>query len=385
MAAKTRSTYLDYNAGAPLRPEVFAIMAETLECTGNASSVHAFGRAAHRRVEDARAQVAALAGANFSRVVFTSGGTEANNQALRRMFKDQDTAILVSAVEHDSVIAAVPWAEHLPVGRDGIVDLGRLHHRLAKMREDSKAPILVSVMLANNETGIISPLREVAETAHAFGALVHCDAVQAAGKIPINMDALGINLLSLSSHKLGGPQGAGALVLSETPGLQASALIRGGGQERGLRAGTENVAAIAGFGLAAELARYGLDDAGRQVSLRDGLETSIRELAPRTEIFGYAAPRLPNTSCFTMPGVLAETQVVALDLEGVAVSAGAACSSGKVAPSRVLRTMGVDEDLAKCAIRVSLGWSTEKADVDHFLQTWGSLCSRKGTLATEAA
>jgi cysteine desulfurase len=221
--------------------------------------------------------------------------------------------------------------------------------------------------------------------AHAFGALVHCDAVQAAGKIPVDINALGADLLTLSSHKLGGPQGVGALILGKAPGLWLAPLIRGGGQERGLRAGTENVAAIAGFGLAAELARTGLGDSGRLASMRDGLESGIRELAPEAEFFGSATPRLPNTSCFTMPGVLAETQVMAFDLEGVAVSAGAACSSGKVAPSRVLRAMGADEDQAASAIRVSLGWNSKRAHVDHFLQAWGALYSRKRERTAEAA
>ena len=383
MTGNSQSTYLDFNAGARLRPQVLSLMGEVLVEAGNASSVHAFGRAARHRIEAARIEVAALVGASPSQVVFTSGGTEANNQALHGMIRDDDAKLLVSAVEHDSVVAAAPGAQQVPVGRDGLIDLEELRQRLARLREDSQAPILVSVMLANNETGVISPLREVADTVHAFGALLHCDAVQAAGKIPVDRNALGIDLLTLSSHKLGGPQGAGALVLTEAQGLRVSPLICGGGQERGLRAGTENVAAIAGFGLAAKLAREGLGDTGRLASLRDGLESDIRELAPGTEIFGHAAPRLPNTSCFTMPGVLAETQVMALDLEGVAISAGAACSSGKVAPSRVLRAMGADEDQAASAIRVSFGWSTEKVHIDHFLQAWSALYSHKGVQITE--
>ena len=388
MTGKNQSTYLDFNAGAPLRPQVISLMGETLTEAGNASSVHKFGRGARCRIENARVQVAVLAKAQPDQLVFTSGGTEANNLALRGVVRDASATILVSAVEHDSVIAAAPEAQQLPVDRDGIVDLENLRHRLTRLRENSKnstALILVSVILANNETGVISPLREVADMAHAFGALVHCDAVQAAGKIPVDMNALGADLLTLSSHKLGGPQGVGALILGKAPGLRLSPLIRGGGQERGLRAGTENVAAIAGFGLAAELARTGLGDSGRLASMRDSLESGIRELAPEAEFFGSTAPRLPNTSCFTMPGVLAETQVMALDLEGVAVSAGAACSSGKVTPSRVLRAMGADEDQAASAIRVSLGWNSERAHVDHFLQAWSALYSRKGERASEAA
>ena len=388
MTDKNQLTYLDFNAGAPLRPQVISLMGEALTVAGNASSVHQFGRVARRRIENARVQVAVLAKAQPDQLVFTSGGTEANNLALRGVARDANAIILVSAVEHDSVIAAAPEAQQLPVDRDGIVDLENLRHRLTRLRENSEnsaALILISVMLANNETGVISPLRAVADMAHAFGALVHCDAVQAAGKIPVDINALGADLLTLSSHKLGGPQGVGALILGKAPGLWLAPLIRGGGQERGLRAGTENVAAIAGFGLAAELAQTGLGDSSRLASMRDSLESGIRELAPESEFFGSAVLRLPNTSCFTMPGVLAETQVMALDLEGVAVSAGAACSSGKVTSSRVLGAMGADEDQAASAIRVSLGWNSERAHVDHFLQAWGALYSRKGEQASEAA
>ncbi len=239
-------------------------------------------------------------------------------------------------------------------------------------------------MLANNETGVLQPLPQVVDLAHEHGALVHTDAVQAAGKVPLPGPALGADLLSLSAHKLGGPQGVGALVLR--PGLELSALLRGGGQERRRRAGTENVAGIAGFGAAAAAAAAA-GEAERLAGLRDALEARVLALAPRAAIFGAAAPRLPNTSCLTMPGVAAETQVMALDLAGVAVSAGAACSSGKVAPSQVLRAMGVDAAAAATAIRVSLGWASEAGDVERFVAAWAELYTRSasGRAATSAA
>ena len=371
------TVYMDYNATAPLRPEAAAAVAETLELTGNASSVHGFGRRVRGRIEDAREAVAALAGARPEDVIFTSGGTESNNLALRGCGRER---ILVSAGEHDSVPRAAPDAEPIPLKRDGRVALSRL----AAMLADEPRPALVSVMLANNETGVIQPVREAAALAREFGALVHCDAVQAAGKIPVDMGALDVDLLSLSAHKLGGPQGVGALVTAGGVGL--APLIRGGGQERGRRAGTENAAGIAGFGAAAEAALRGLDDFARLAALRDGLEAKLAGLAPEAEVFGAAAPRLANTTCFACPGMPAETQVMALDLAGIAVSAGSACSSGKVTPSHVLRAMGYGEAAAS-AIRVSLGWRSGPEDIERFLDAWGGLYSgiAAGTRTAETA
>ena len=365
------SVYLDYNATAPLRPEAAAAMAAAMAHTGNPSSVHGFGRRARRLVEDARAAVAALVAARPDRVVFTGGGTEANNLALavpgpwRRM---------VSAVEHDSVLKAAPEAEILPVGADGIISLAAFHDRL------QRSPALVSVMLANNETGVVQPIAEVAAMAHAQRALVHCDAVQAAGKIAIDMPALGVDLMSLSAHKFGGPQGVGALVLADT--VEIEAVQRGGGQERGRRAGTENVAAIAGFGAAAAVAAARREDeAANMARLRQRLEAGALARVPGARLIGADAPRLPNTSCLALPDIASETQVIGLDLAGVAVSAGAACSSGKVAPSHVLRAMGASEAEIRGSIRVSLGWASVADDVDRFVAAWGAVCARAASAA----
>ena len=351
-----RATYLDYNATAPVRPQAAAAVAEALDACGNASSVHGFGRAARRIVEAAREAVAALVGADPAGVVFTGGGTEANNQAIAGGGRT-----VVSAIEHESVLAAAPGARRVSVNAAGVVDLDDLEDALAGR------PALVSVMLANNETGVIQPLAEASALAHAAGALVHCDAVQGAGKIPVDMGALGIDLMTLSAHKLGGPQGVGALVVSDY--LELQPLLRGGGQERRRRAGTENVPGIAGFGVAARLAKENLTvEARRLTELRDRLEAGVTVIAPDCIIHGGAAPRLPNTACIGLAGVKGEVQVMALDLAGVAVSSGAACSSGKVTPSHVLGAMGAAND--DCAIRVSLGWASEVAHVDHLLAAY---------------
>lgn len=372
-----RAVYLDYNATVPMKPAVIAAVVEAMGRLGNASSVHRFGRLARRAVEEARERVAALVGARPEQVVFTSSGTEANNLALHGHGR---VRVIVSAIEHDSVLRAAPHAEILPVGADGVVDLEALARLLSR---DGK-PALVSVLLANNETGVIQPVAEVARLARSHGCLVHCDAVQAAGKIPVDLGSLGVHLVSLSAHKIAGPQGAGALVAAD--GVEVEPMLRGGGQERGRRAGTEDVAALAGFGVAAELAREGLGNTASLTRLRDDLERRVLDLAPGVNIFGAEAPRVANTSCFTMPGVASETQVMALDLAGVAVSAGAACSSGKVQPSHVLRAMGASEAEAGGAIRVSLGWRTSAADIDRFVEAWGGLLARtRSAMAAPAA
>ena len=355
-----RETYLDWNATAPLRPEAAAAVASALALGGNPSSVHGRGRVARQLVEESRAAVAALAGAPADAVVFTSGGTEANHLALLGAGRER---VLISAVEHSSVLQAAPEAERIPVDRDGLVDPAAL----AAMLDDR--PALVSVMLANNETGVIQPVAEIARSAHAHGALFHCDAVQAAGKMPLSLAVIGADFLTLSAHKIGGPAGIGALVMA--PGAEVTPLQRGGGQERNCRAGTENLAGIAGFAAAAaacDPAEY-----GRVRALRDRLEAA---LPPEAIVIAAGAPRLPNTSAIAMPGVPAETQVIALDLDGVMVSAGAACSSGKVGPSHVLAAMGVAPDIADATIRVSLGWSTTDADIAHFLDSWTALYRR---------
>jgi cysteine desulfurase len=356
-----RETYLDWNATAPLRPEAAVAIAAALALGGNPSSVHRRGRAARQLVEECRAAVAALAGAPADGIVFTSGGTEANHLAILGSGRER---LLVSAVEHSSVLQAAPQAERIPVDGDGIVDLTVLR---AMLDADKRAAV-VSVMLANNETGVIQPVREIADIAHAGGALFHCDAVQAAGKIPLSLVETGADFLTLSAHKIGGPAGIGALV---SAGADIAPLLRGGGQERNRRAGTENLAGIAGFAAAASAcdpAEY-----ARVRALRDRLEAA---LAPAAIVIGTAAPRLPNTSAIAMPGVPAETQIIAFDLDGVMVSAGAACSSGKVGPSHVLAAMRIAPDIADATIRVSLGWSTTEAEIAHFIDAWTALRRR---------
>jgi len=349
--------YLDHNATSPLRPVALDAMVEALRAGGNPSSVHRAGRAARARIDRARRQVADLVGALPTEVVFTSGGTEANNMALRGAGRRR---VLVSAVEHESVLKAVPEAARIAVDGDGVVDLAALERML------TEGPALVSVMFANNETGVIQPIAEIVRLARAAGALIHCDAVQAAGKVPVDLHGLGLDYLSLSAHKLGGPPGIGALVVrADAPFATDRA---GGGQESNRRAGTENVGGIAGFGAAAEASRSGLDGVA---GMRDRLEASLPG-----RVFGAGAPRLPNTTCLSMPGVKAETQVMALDLGGVAVSAGSACSSGKVSRSAVLAAMGIDPVEAATAIRISCGWNTVFEDIERLIAAWQGLYIR---------
>lgn len=371
--------YFDWNATAPLRTVARAAMVEALGEGGNASSVHAEGRAARGRLEKARAQVAALVGAEAKNVIFTSGATEANALALTPALeaggrKEPRDRLFVSAIEHPSVLAGGRFApeqiEVLPVDANGIVDLDALKAALAKAERP-----LVSVMLANNETGAIQPIRAIADIVHAANGLLHVDAVQGAGRVGCDMGALGADLLSLSSHKLGGPQGAGALVRRGDIHI-ADPLIRGGGQERGTRAGTENVPAIAGFGAAAEAARTARGaDAGRMAALRDRLEAGIKAATPQAVIFGTGAPRLPNTTLVAVPGLKAETALIAFDLNGIALSSGSACSSGKVQASHVLAAMGVEPALAAGALRLSLGWETSEKDVEKLLTAWNTVVS----------
>lgn len=366
--ADRRTTYLDWNATAPVRSAVVEAMVAACGLGANASSVHRRGRAARQAIETARADVAALCGARPDAVIFTSGGTEANHLALRGL---PERRRIVSAIEHDSVRAAAEAeATLIPALPDGGVDLSALERSLAA----DPRPALVSLMLANNETGVIQPVAAAAAIAHAAGALFHCDAVQAAGKLPLDLAALGADLLTLSAHKIGGPQGVGALVAA--PDLALAPLLTGGGQERGRRAGTENLPGIVGFGVAARLAQAELDGMAQIARLREETERRLCALAPQAVIFGAAAPRLANTLCIALPGVPAATQVMALDLAGVMVSAGAACSSGKLRPSHVLAAMGVAPELVQCAIRISLGPATAPADIDHLVEAWGALHAR---------
>ena len=375
-------TYFDWNATAPLRLEARAAMVTALERTGNASSVHAEGRAARRLVEQARAQVAALAGAEAKNVTFTSGATEANMLALTPAIelggvKSLRDRLFVSAIEHPSVRSGgrfpAEQIEELPVIGAGVLDLHALRSAIA-----SATRPLISVMLANNETGVIQPIAEIAAIVHAGNGVLHVDAVQGPGRIDCRIGELGADLMSLSAHKLGGPQGAGALVSRGDVHI-AEPLIKGGGQERSLRAGTENVAAIAGFGAAAAIAANQAD-AARMAEQRDRVEAGIKAALPDAVIFGQNAPRLPNTTLFTVPGMKAETAIIAFDLNGIAVSSGSACSSGKVQASHVLAAMGVEPILAQGAVRVSLGWATTERDIENLLNALTKVVSslRKG-------
>ena len=366
VSARTE-TYLDWNATTPLRPEAAAAMSEVLARCGNPSSVHRWGRAARQAIEQARFTVAALLDTPAEGVVFVSGGTEANHLALLGSGRDR---VLVSAVEHDSVLRAAPEAERISVDCDGVVVLDTLDRLVAA----DPRPALVSVMLANNETGVVQPVAAIGAIARTHGALFHCDAVQAAGKITLDARTIGADFVTLSAHKLGGPPGIGALVV--TGELELTPLLHGGGQERGRRAGTENLVGIAGFAAAAVAATEEIAVYDRVRALRDALESGLAAIAPDAVVLGAAAPRLPNTAAIAMPGVAAETQVMALDLDGVMVSAGAACSSGKVGPSHVLEAMGVGPDLVGSTIRVSLGWDSSEADVAHFLRAWTRLYRR---------
>lgn len=377
--------YLDYNATAPLRPEAREAMVAALDATGNASSVHGEGRAARKLIEQARADVAGLVGAEGRYVTFTSGGTEANDTVLTPDWNfggkpRRADVLLHGATEHPSVAAGGRFAREavkaIPVDSEGIVDLAALEAMLASADRDGKRA-LVSVMLANNETGAIQPVRKVADIAHAHNAAVHTDAVQAAGRVPLDIAALGVDVLTLSAHKIGGPQGAGTIVRASDD-WNFAPLLTGGGQEKRHRAGTENVAAIAGFGAAARVAAPRPEWA----DWRDRLAATV---GPAATVFSAGTERLPNTLCFAVPGLPAETVLIALDLAGVAVSSGSACSSGKVSPSHVLAAMNVAPALAKCAIRISLGWASTEADLDSFATAWRHVVSHLAPGTIQAA
>lgn len=353
------AVYLDHNATAPVRPEAVRAVGEALGLLGNPSSVHGFGRAARRLVEDCREVIGGWLGAPPAAVIFTSGGSEANNLALQGR---GERRLLVSAIEHPSV-RDVRAATAIPVNGDGVVDLAALDSLLAGDRR----PALVAVMLANNETGVLQPVAEACRIAHRHGALLHCDAVQAAGRMAVDLVRLGADSLSVSAHKLGGPPGIGALVLAD-PDAAVEPLLKGGGQERRRRAGTENVCGIAGFAAAVEAS----GEIAQLAVWRDGMEATLRAACPGLAVFGAGSARLGNTSCLAVPGLTARTAVMALDLAGVAVSAGAACSSGSVAPSHVLEAMGAGP-LGQSAIRISLGWSSRKSDIDRFVDAFLAL------------
>lgn len=330
-------------------------MAEVMGRPGNPSSPHAQGRFARELLERSRRTLAAHLGVSTDRVVFTAGGTEANNLALLGLPGPR----IVSTIEHASVLEADPTAIHAPVGPEGVIDLAALETLLAERR-----PHMVALMLANNETGAIQPVHEAARLARAAGALLHCDAVQAFGKLPTALSDLGADTLSVSAHKLGGPPGVGALALG--PGIEPSALLRGGGQESRRRAGTPNLPGIVGFATAIELGTS-WDGIER---LRQELEREALARCPGALVLGAGASRLPTISSLATPGRAGEVQLMALDLAGIAVGIGAACSSGRIGPSHVLAAMGVPGEVSRCAIRVSLGWNSSPADVAAFLAAW---------------
>lgn len=388
--------YCDYNAGAPVRAEAAVALSRALAVGGNASSVHRSGRAMRALIEDAREKIAASVDARAENVVFTSGATEALHLALstfdawsraqrpalvRTEYNlgqpDPAPSIIIAECEHDALFEDGVRRAMLrtPLLRNGLIDLPGLD---ALLREAPK-PVLAAVQLANNETGVVQPIKEVAALCREHGALLLVDAVQALGRTPISIGDLDATYLVVSSHKIGGPPGAGALVLA--PGSPFATTRFGGGQERGRRPGTENGPAIVGFGVAAEMGvRVLSDEARRLAAMRDRFEARLPSDAV---VFGADAPRLPNTSNFALPGLNAETAVIAMDLEGVAVSSGAACSSGKVRASRVLSAMGVAPDLAKAALRVSFGWASKEADVDVALAALMKIAARR-TLAGAA-
>lgn len=393
--------YLDHNATTPARPEVVEAVAHALSLPGNPSSVHGEGRAARGAMEQAREQVAALVGAKPSNVVFTSGGTEANVTVLSPGLMDCDggrdcvrtpaSLLLHSATEHacvrDGHRFPAGMAEEIPVDGEGRVDLAWLDARLARFTASNPgARALVAIHLANNETGVLQPVSEAAAIVHRHGGLLHSDAVQAAGKIAIDIAALGADVLTLSAHKIGGPKGIGAIVFRTGALELAGKPLRGGGQERGWRAGTENLPGIIGFGAAADSALKALPaEAARLAALRDRLEAGVLALAPEAAIFGRLAPRLPNTSAFAVPGLKAETALIKLDLLGAALSSGSACSSGKVRRSHVLDAMKVDPAMSAGALRASLGWTTCEADIDLFLAAYGKLVAANTDRGARAA
>lgn len=369
MPTTNRIIYLDYNATAPLLPAVKEGMLNIMDTPNNASAIHKAGRAARMAVENAREQVAKSIGAKTEGVIFTSGATEANNMALNGI---TNHTIYAGATEHPAILNAVDNINILSVDHDGLIDLEALNHTLSALG----APALVSVMMVNNETGVIQPIKKIASIVHKHGGILHSDCVQALGRIELNMQETGIDMLSLSAHKLGGPQGVGVLVID--PKIELTPILRGGGQEKNRRAGTENVTGIVGFGIAAEQST--LTDTSKLEKMRDRLEQEIKATAPEVIIHGENAPRVANTSMFSLSGVPSDTQMIHMDLAGIAVSNGSACSSGRVEPSHVLKAMGCDDNtMGGSALRVSMGWDTKESDIDAFIEAWKTLYDRVGS------
>lgn len=371
--------YADYNATAPLRREARDAMLAALDIGANPSSVHGPGRAARKLLETARNQVSVAIGARAQDVIFTSGGTEASALALNGIAAKLDgkCTLLVSAIEHEAVMKNAGYAgvstETAYVTADGVLDLYWLGDRLSRWDEGQDGIPVLALMLANNETGVIQPVAEAAALVREAGGLTHCDAVQGLGKVMVNVNLLGVDYLALSAHKVGGPQGVGALWVRS--GAPLKPVLFGGGQERSLRSGTENLGGIAGFGAAAEAGVRDISILQALAPLRDAMETQLVEELD-VKVFGRGVERLPQTSNFAIPGFRAETQVMAMDLAGVAVSSGSACSSGKVKRSLVLSAMGVEDELSESAIRVSFGWNSRPEDFDAVAKAWLSVAKR---------
>lgn len=367
--------YLDHNASSPLRPQVKEALVEAMEKAANASSVYEEGRKAKGLIEHARELVAQLVKADSKAVTFTGGGSEANATVLQPNMSVKGKPVLldrlfVSSVEHDSIVKGGRFAaekiEKIPVDTNGLIDLLWLETRLKELSDISETA-LVAVMLANNETGVLQPASQVGALVAKHGGYFLCDAVQAPGKISIDINSIGAHFLTLSAHKIGGPQGVGAIV-RQSDAYAFQPLIRGGGQEAYGRAGTENIMGIHGFGVAAELADND-DKSDRLATMRDALEEGLEGVT----IVGNSGPRLPNTSCIAYPGVPAETMLISMDLQGFAISSGSACSSGKVGVSHVLTAMGLDENIARSALRVSLGWNTEEEHIKEFVKAFNQM------------
>ena len=376
--------YLDHNATSPLRPEVRDAIVAAWDLIGNASSVHKEGRDARAVVERARRQVAELVGGATRQVIFTSGASEANMLALSPNMKvayqpDRASHLYVSAIEHPSVLSGGRFAPEdrteVPVLANGVVDLDALQ-RLLEAHDQNAGRPMIAVMAVNSETGVIQPMEEIGALAKACNAYFHLDAVQVAGRIPLDIRAIGCTSLSLSAHKLGGPKGVGALVMADE-GTEPEPLITGGPQENRLRAGTENVAGIVGFGVACQMVHEALatgevmDGLAR---MRDAFEVRLRQMAPDVVIFGEDAPRVGNGCQFAIPGLKGETTLIRLDLAGIAVSSGSACSSGKISASHVLLAMGYESSLAACAIRMSLGWSSKETEIHALIGALEQIC-----------
>ena len=353
--------YLDYNATSPLRSEAKKAIFDALGEPSNPSSIHGFGRRARKRLEKSRVQIAKLVGSEPENIIFTSGGTEADSLAIKGAYCSN---IVISSIEHDAIFSAAPESEKVAVNQDGTIILSDLEKALSRV----EGTCLVSIMWANNETGAIQPMEEIVAIASKYGAQVHADAIQAFGKIPINFRDSGLSMMSISAHKIGGPPGVGALVVAD--GIKLKPFLVGGGQEKGRRSGTENIMGIVGFGAAAEVLLNNASEPDEVCRLRDLFEQKLLDYLPDLQILSVNAPRLGNTSAVVMAGVSAETQVMLFDLEGIYISAGAACSSGKIKKSHVIEAMGVIGDATTNTIRVSFGWESTESDVDRVVETW---------------